>query len=105
MCNPYRAEYFRYVPWLYKHDPDAIRPDIRNAYEDHLDALAENMDDPDPVPAYEGTGSSFDFDAYERDERDVRERCVAVINGEAPWTFETWVYYLENRDEIEALAA
>lgn len=102
MCNPYRAEYFRYVPWLYEHDPDAIRPDIRNAYEDHLEALAENMEDPDPVPSYEGTGSSFDFDAYERD---VRERCVTAVNGEIPWTLEAHVYYMEHQHEIDALAA
>lgn len=50
--DDYRWWYLRHtVPYLYEREPDAIRPDLRNLYEDHLEVLAENMmDDPDPDP-------------------------------------------------------
>lgn len=109
MGNPYRDAYMDYtVPWLYERDPDSIRPDILHGYEDYLEILSENLAESiaegefDPVPSGEGAGSSIDWDAWDAD---MRRECAAAHDGDAPWTLETWTYYLENRDEIDAITA
>lgn len=101
----YREYHYRiWVPYLYERDPDAIRPDIRDLYEDHLETLAENSsDEPDAFPSDEG--KAFDLGALDARENELRARAVAVIDGEAPWDYETLAYYREHQNEIEALAA
>lgn len=105
--NAYREHYINHhVPWLYEHDPDAIRPDLRSAYEDYLEILAENRaewasEETDDA-ASDDTGAASPYDPMD----DVwREQAVAAYNGDLPWNLFSETYYYDHRTEIEALAA
>lgn len=107
--NAYRDYYITHtVPWLYEHDPDAIRPDLLSAYEDHLEILAENAREwaleqtDDDLDAASDTGAAS---LYDPTDDELRGRAVAAYNGDLAWDLFSETYYYDHKDEIEALAA
>ncbi len=102
--NVYRDHYLTFdVPFLYEHEPDALRPDILDNYERMLEALAENArewpetydEDPDPVAL--GEPDAFDLMC--------RADALAALNDEKPWDLDSKTYYLDHKQELDALAA